>query len=333
MTYGIDPTQAPVTRVALLAALVDGDLDTAYRVATGLLEEGVPFEALIGEVLSPVARDLGVRWADGDLSVADEHAATAAAEDLVTLLAGGFAPPTGPVVVVVCPEGDSHSLPARVVAAVLTLRGFRSVLLGASLPADDLGDYLERQDPMAVALSVSMPAALYRAVASIGSAHSQGVPVVAGGRALRADQLLARRLGVDAWAPDAEVAAAVLDRWRTEPPATLSEPPAVPDECVVIDAHRTELLAAAVRPDDAEAGRDLVDEVNRLLDVAQGALLLDAPALLADQLAALRSTRNPRGVPGAVIDRLVTRLATATAGERRLPATAALFGGVAPGAG
>jgi methanogenic corrinoid protein MtbC1 len=330
MGYGIDPPQAPLTRIALLAALVDGDLDTAYRVATGLLDEGVAFEALVGEVLGPVQQELGVRWADGDLTVADEHAATAATEDLVTLLGGGLTAATGPVVVVVCPEGDAHSLPARVVSAVLSLRGYRSVLLGASLPAPDLADYLERQAPLAVALSVSMPAALYRAVASIASAHELGVPVVAGGRALRDDELLARRLGVEAWAPSADAAADVLDGWQANGRPPLTSVPAVPDECLAIDAHRAALLAAAVRPEDAEAGRDLVDEVSRLLDVVQGALVLESPTLLAGQLAVLRESRNGRGSSHAVLDRVVARLADAATGP--LPATAALLGSVAPDA-
>ena len=121
MEYRIDPANAPVTRMALLAALVDGDLDTAYRVATRLLDEGVAFESLVGEVLGPVQREVGSRWAGGDLSIADEHAATAAVEALIALLAAGLAPADGPLVVVACPEGDAHSLPAQVVAAVLTL--------------------------------------------------------------------------------------------------------------------------------------------------------------------------------------------------------------------
>ena len=330
MGYGIDPSQAPLTRIALLAALVDGDLDTAYRVASGLLDEGVAFEALVAEVLGPVQQELGMRWADGDLTVADEHAATAATEDLVTLLSGGLTPATGPVVVVVCPEGDAHSLPARVVSAVLSLRGYRSVLLGASLPAADLGDYLERQAPLAVALSVSMAAALYRSVASIASAHALGVPVVVGGRALRDDELVARRLGVEAWASSADAAANLLDDWQANGPPPLAPAATIPDECRAIDAHRAALLAAAVRPEDAETGRDLVDEVSRLLDVVQGALALDAPSLLADQLAALREARNVGGTSHAVLDRVLTRLTDAAAGP--LPETAALLGSVAPDA-
>ena len=323
MGYRIDPSSSPVTRVALLAALVDGDLDTAYRIATTLLGEGVPFEALVGEVLGPVQLELGTRWADGDLTVADEHAATAAAEDLVTLLSRGLTAVDGAVVVVVCPEGDAHSLPARVVSAVLAFRGYRSLLLGASLPAIDLGDYLERRDPLAVALSISMPAALYRAAASVVVAHEHGVPVVAGGRALGDDDAIARRLGVDAWAGTADAAAAVLDAWQARSPDPLAASGSVPPECLAIDLRRAALIAAAVPLDESEAGRDLVDEVSRLLDVVQGALLLDEPSLLGDQLAILRASRAGHGTTMAAVDRVLKRLVTAT--STPLPATAALL--------
>jgi methanogenic corrinoid protein MtbC1 len=324
MGYGIDPANTPVTRVALLAALVDGDLSTAYRVATNLLDEGVPFEVLVVEILDPVQRELGARWADGDLTVADEHAATTVAENLVTLLAGR---PAGsdddPLVVVACPEGDSHSLAGRVVAAVLGFRGFRSVLLGASLPAGDLGDYLERQDPLAVALSISMPATLYRAAASIAIAHVYGVPVVVGGRAVRQNEALALQLGADAWADTADEAADILEGWRTTSVAELAAPITPSAECASLDLHRAWLTAAAIPPDEAEAGHDLVDEVNRLLDVAQGALLLHEPSLFADQVAAIRSIRTGHEVSAPAIDRVLERLLVATADG--LPGTAALL--------
>jgi methanogenic corrinoid protein MtbC1 len=325
MGYGIDPPTAPVTRIALLAALVDGDLDTAYRIATKLLDEGVSFEAVAEEVLGPVQRELGVRWANGDLTVADEHAATSAAEGLVMLLAGGISAPEGPLVMVACPEGDAHSLPARIVSAVLALRGFRSVLLGASLPARDLADYLERQEPFAVALSISMPAALYRAAASVAVAHVSDVPVVVGGRAVRDDEPLAWGLGVDAWADTAEYAADVLGGWRTQPPRPLAPAIEVPEECFAIDVHRAALLAAAIPPDEPGAGRDLVDEVGRLLDVAQGALLLDDRSLFTRQVETLGGVENGQQTTPATLDRVLERLIAAT--SEPLPATAELLRG------
>jgi len=323
MSYRVDPRDVPATCVALLAALVDGDLASAYVVATALLDEGVSFEALVAEVLGPVQRELGVRWAQGDLTVADEHAATAASEGLVTLLSGELTPSDGPLVEVVCPEGDAHSLPARVVAAVLALRGYRSLLLGPSLPAIDLDDYLARETPFAVALSVSLPAALYRAAASVATVHEHGVPVVVGGRALGADEWLVHRLGADAGADTADAGADILDEWQTHPPRPLATSVAAPDECLAIDTHRAALIGAAVPPDEPEAGKDLVDEVSLLLDVVQGALLFDQPSLLTDQLGIGYGIRTGHGITPVALERVLARLVDAT--TEPLPATAALL--------
>ena len=64
-------------RLAMLAALVNGDVPLAYRIAVELLAHGVPFDDIVIDVLTPVQAELGRRWATGDLGVADEHAASA----------------------------------------------------------------------------------------------------------------------------------------------------------------------------------------------------------------------------------------------------------------
>ena len=87
--------------------------------------------------------------------------------------------------VVASAEHDAHALGGRVVASALALEGFRVMFLGASVPAADLGDFLDLQQPLALALSCSMPTALVAAARSVAAAHDLGIPVVGGGRVLR----------------------------------------------------------------------------------------------------------------------------------------------------
>ena len=140
--------------------------------------------------------ELGARWAAGDIVVADEHAASAAVEDLIIRLGATVEAPTGPAVVVAAAERDTHALGARVVASALSLDGFRVLFLGASVPAEDLRDYLEVQQPLALALSCSIGAALSGARRCVAVAHEVGIPVVCGGRALSESR--AQVLGADA---------------------------------------------------------------------------------------------------------------------------------------
>ena len=78
-----DPRRTGPIRLALMSALVDGDLPAAYSLTLRLLDDGTPFETIVERVLAPIQTDLGRRWADGDISIADEHAATAVVEDQI----------------------------------------------------------------------------------------------------------------------------------------------------------------------------------------------------------------------------------------------------------
>jgi methanogenic corrinoid protein MtbC1 len=329
MGYTLEPDNASGARTVLLAALIDGDLGLAYDVAAGLLREGVSFETLVTEVIGPVQVEVGRRWADGDLTIADEHAATAATESLVALLVGTLAPSEGPIVVIACPESDTHSLPGRVVAATLEVRGFRAMFLGASLPAADLGEYLEHQQPMALALSVSMASALHHATESVAVAHAHGVPVIVGGQAFGTDAARSRALGADGFSIGATDAAELLDRWTVLPPEQLAGNARVHPECAVIEQVGPHLTAATL---DRLAGVDgsghrLAEELARVLQVVQGALSLDDPTILAEYVRALRSADRAHGLSPTLVDASIAALADAM--DDRLPDSRALLTGIA----
>ena len=135
MSMESDPAARDGERFAMLAALVNGDVPLAYRLVVELLAYGVPFDDIVTDVLGPVQQELGRRWAAGDLGIADEHAASAAVDDLLVRLGATAESPVGPAVVVASPEHDAHALGGRVIASALALEGYRVMFLGASVPA------------------------------------------------------------------------------------------------------------------------------------------------------------------------------------------------------
>lgn len=170
-----------------------------------LFDEGMPVQRITDEVLGPAQVRVGELWQHGDWSVADEHAATAVTETAVLALGQAAQPRTLPQqrhILVVCPEGEWHTLPARMAAVVGAGRGARVTVLGPSLPADQLAKRLGSGDVDLVALSCTMPTNLVGAARVIAVAHEQDVPVLAGGRAFGATPLRARALGADGWSLD-----------------------------------------------------------------------------------------------------------------------------------
>ncbi|MFD9217889.1 B12-binding domain-containing protein [Streptomyces sp. NPDC059544] len=224
---------AEETRPALLSrardelwrAVDERDELAAARGVFELLDSGLDAEDILLEVIAPVQHKVGVEWAAGRITVAQEHAATAIHDRIIAAMAHratAKAPAPdhgkrGMTVVVACVEGEWHALPARILAETLRLRGHTVDFLGAQVPTPHLIAHLHRTAPDVVALSCSLPTRLPTAHAAITAIQATGVPVLAGGAAFAPDGRYARLLGADAWAAEAREAADVLGRGLPRP--------------------------------------------------------------------------------------------------------------------
>lgn len=122
---------APADR--LYAAIVAGD-ETAARQRIERLASGVAVIDLCQRVIGPAMRHIGDDWAAGQVSIAQEHRASAICERLVALYSrqpGGR--PRG-TVIVTTPPGERHGLPALMAAAVLREDHWLVHHLSADLP-------------------------------------------------------------------------------------------------------------------------------------------------------------------------------------------------------
>ncbi|MFE1316352.1 B12-binding domain-containing protein [Kitasatospora phosalacinea] len=210
---------ASVLAGRLWEAVIGGDQVRAAALATGALEAGLEPEALLLDVIGGLQARIGREWAADRITVIQEHAATAVNDRVVALVAGhpAFAAaaarqPDRGRIAVACVDGEWHAFPARLLAEVLMLRGWRVDYLGAQCPTPHLIAHLHRTAPDALALSASLSTRLPAAHAAVTAAQAAGVPVIAGGAAFGPDGRHARLLGADAWAPDARAAAERLAR-------------------------------------------------------------------------------------------------------------------------
>ncbi|MCX5401572.1 B12-binding domain-containing protein [Streptomyces sp. NBC_00102] len=209
----------PTTAVAqglrdqLWAAVTTRDEYRAADIVFTALDDGLDAETALLDLIAPVQAKVGAEWAANRLSVAQEHAASAITERVIAALAHHPAhrtPPSLGHITVACVEQEWHSLPARLLAEVLTLRGWQVDFLGAQVPTPHLIAHLHTSGTDAVALSSSLPTRLPAAHAAITACQAIGVPVLVGGAAFGHDGRYARLLGADAWAPDARAAARLL---------------------------------------------------------------------------------------------------------------------------
>jgi MerR family transcriptional regulator, light-induced transcriptional regulator len=117
---------------------------------------GVPFARLIDDVYLPILRDVGARWARGEISVAQEHHASSFIRDQLTamLLSVGPGPDHGTHVACMTFPGEHHELALLALAVRLALASARVTYLGASMPVDDLLLFAREQRPAWLLVSV-----------------------------------------------------------------------------------------------------------------------------------------------------------------------------------
>ncbi|GGX84519.1 cobalamin-binding protein [Streptomyces minutiscleroticus] len=248
MTDSGDTAVTAGLRDRLWQAVLDGDAYTTTDVLRQSLDAGLDKETLLLGLVAPVQEQVGLAWAANRITVAQEHAATAANERAVTALipAASARRRQRGRVTVACVDGEWHAFPARLVAEVLQLHGWQVDYLGPQIPVAHLIDHLHRTGADAVLLSSSIPARLPTAHAVITACQAAGMPVMAGGRAFGPDGRYARACGADRWAADARGAAAALEAGLRAPgPAAARQ--AVDDLPHLADQEYTMVVGARSR--------------------------------------------------------------------------------------
>lgn len=198
----------------LLLRLLAGDAGGCWSIVENALLSGTPADAYV-RLMAPAMRRLGDMWAAGDVTVGDEHRASAVALGLSGRLGPLFSrrgrAAAGPVLVGGA-EDDPHILPGRMVADVMRSQGVAVADLGAAVPARSFAEAAaEIPDLRAVGVSVSVTELVPAVTRTVEAVHRTrpGVPVLAGGPAL-GSAAEARRAGADLWAPDALAAASLV---------------------------------------------------------------------------------------------------------------------------
>lgn len=191
---------------AYLAALLRPDAGEAIRVSRAYIRGRDDIPDWWQRVIQPALYTVGQCWAEGHITVGQEHLATAITQRVMSvfypLILEG--PRERGRAVVAATPGELHEIGARVVADVLEMNGWDVVYTGADTPTGGLLDLIARTAPRCVCLSTTLFANLPQVEDLIGrvKARRPAPPVVVGGQAYLADAALWRRVGADGYAAD-----------------------------------------------------------------------------------------------------------------------------------
>jgi MerR family transcriptional regulator, light-induced transcriptional regulator len=138
----------------LYTALMAGD-EAQARQDFDRLAAGAPIVALCDQVIAPALHRVGAAWAAGEVSIAEEHRATAICARLIAPRARQSQGRPRGVAVTTTPPGEHHALPALMAAACLREDRWQVHDLGADLPTEELIGFTEEVGATLIVLSPS----------------------------------------------------------------------------------------------------------------------------------------------------------------------------------
>ena len=182
----------PTHRAEVIERFVAAAASTSAADTEAVLDEilaGGSFEAVVDELLLPATAALGDAWASGRLSVAAEHAASAAVGRRLAAAFQAAGRPGSVSVVVGLPEGSHHELGAMAFATALRRRGVGVLYLGPDVPIDGWLDVIARTRARTAVVGVITRADRAPAAALIAALAASRLAIVATGGAAAGDGL------------------------------------------------------------------------------------------------------------------------------------------------
>ena len=179
-------------RAGALAAIAALDSSALRReLGRSAMALGVPH--FLEQVVSPMLREVGLRWQDGRLGVAHEHLATAVVREVLGWVReSSETMGAAPTLVVATPTNQVHEGGALLVAATAAAEGWRVTYLGVNLPGPEIAAAAVRTGARAVALSLIYPdndPTLGSQLEALRRSLPAGVTLLVGGSAAPAYQV------------------------------------------------------------------------------------------------------------------------------------------------
>jgi DNA-binding transcriptional MerR regulator len=198
---------APVVDANELAAALDRFDEMAAQQSLDRLLATLTLDVVLRDVVMPYLHELGERWEEGEVSVAQEHFASNLVRGRLASLARSWDRGLGPRALLACVEGERHDLPLLGFGLALRGHGWRISYLGADTPVPSVVEAAKALAPDAVVISGTTSGA-FDATATRLREVALHAPLYVAGAA--ADTRVARRAHASYLSGDVVLAAETL---------------------------------------------------------------------------------------------------------------------------
>jgi MerR family transcriptional regulator, light-induced transcriptional regulator len=194
----IPPTEVADAHAEMRASLDRFDETSAQRALERLFGAYSPL-TVVRDVIMPYLGQVGERWAEGHVSVAQEHFATNFLHARLLAFARGWDRGLGPRALLACAPGEQHTFGLIVFGVALHQRGWRITYLGADTPVAMVEDAAAQVAPDLVVVCAAMRERMAAVGEDLRSLADRWPTAIAGaGTSLTlAAELSSRHLGDD----------------------------------------------------------------------------------------------------------------------------------------
>jgi len=200
-----------------LAAIRSGDRRSAFQIIDTARDAGLDLAGIYLGIFQPALREIGCLWQNNELTVAEEHLATAITQAAMARAydsAFTWRTDASRRLLAACVDVERHEVGLRMLCDLLDLEGWHTTYLGAAVPIESLVAMVRQLRPDVVALSAALSAHLPRLRAMVEAirdtlGYARSITIV-GGRPFVDDPSLAQRLGADLSAQNATEAVRLL---------------------------------------------------------------------------------------------------------------------------
>ncbi len=212
---GTEPDDVMAAARAELGEALEGFHDVEAQVVIDRLLAAFSVEAVLRDVVLPYLRDLGDRWGRGEVSVGQEHFASAVLQGRLMGLARGFDLGVGPRALLACPPTERHELGLLCFGIGLRDHGWRITYLGADVPMDTIRDVADRVRPDLVVVCSERMGPLESVIPCLhGLSHDHPTALAGRGASIQVAHITGARLLQDA--PMAAAARVAAEMGRRE---------------------------------------------------------------------------------------------------------------------
>jgi methanogenic corrinoid protein MtbC1 len=192
-----------------IAALLVPDTVAAIRVTGEYVKTPAELSTWWEQIIQPAMYEIGDRWSRGEITVGQEHLATAITQRVMAIYYPMILdlPRLKGTIVVTASPGELHEIGTRIVADLLEISGWDVHCTGAYTPAPTVVDLVQRTRAQFLCISTTLVASLPAVKALIqqvrGACGPAAPQILVGGQAYMQDQSLWRAVGADCFAPTA----------------------------------------------------------------------------------------------------------------------------------